>query len=70
MGRLFDAHQLAGILLAERGLQLPGAQQSFGYGAQLLDVITVVDRALMHRDRELTAEGELVQGLQQNVTTR
>jgi hypothetical protein len=43
-------------------LELPGAQESFGHLAQLLDVIAAVNRSLVHRDRKLAAEGGLFHG--------
>jgi len=38
---------------------VPGTQQGFGNGAQLLDVVAVLNRSLLHRNRELPAQGGL-----------
>jgi len=53
-------HQLGCVVLREGRLHLPGAQQCFGNGAELLDVVTALDRPLVHGDGEFPAEGGLV----------
>lgn len=60
-------HQLGGVVLGERRLHLPGPQQCFGYGPQLLNVITALDGSLLHRECELPAEGRLFHGLAQRL---
>jgi hypothetical protein len=60
-------HQLGGVVLGERRLHLPGPQQCFGYGPQLLNVIAALDGSLLHRECELPAEGRLFHGLAQRL---
>ena len=60
-------HQLGGVVLGERRLHLPGPQQCFGYGPQLLNVIAALDGSLLHRECELPAEGRLFHDLAQRL---
>ena len=62
-------HQLGCVVLREGRLHLPGAQQCFGNGAELFNVVTALDRPLLHGDGEFPTEGGLVHDHQGDVTT-